>query len=405
MSNGRVFFLNRYVYPDHSATSQLLSDVAFHLAGAGREVILVGSRQRYDDASVRLPTRERVEGVEIVRVGGTRFGRASLPGRALDYLSYLLGAARVLLGRVSQADTVVMMTDPPLLGTLLGPLARWRGARCLHWLQDLFPEVAEVLLGRSWHGWRIAPLRWLRNRSLRRADRVVVISAAMRNRVERCGVDLNRIALIENWTDDERIRPLAPAGNPLRGAWSLSGKFVVGYSGNLGRAHDWQTMFAVARALRHRDDICFLLVGDGRGMRQFAAAAAQEALPNVLMQPYQAREQLAVSLGVADLHWLSLLPGLDGLIFPSKLYGILAAGRPALLIGDPDDELASTLRDARAGWAIAVGDVQGGVALIERLAGDPVLVAASGSAARRHLEAGRLRRQALGRWSELLAST
>lgn len=403
MSSGRVLFFNRYVHPDHSATSQLLSDVAFHLAWKGRAVLLVGSAQRYDDARATMPRLELVEGVEIIRVGGTRFGRGGLVGRAFDYLSYLLGAAIILLRQTERGDSVVLMTDPPLLGALLGPLASWRGAVSVHWLQDLFPEVAGELLGRAWRSWRVAPLRWLRDRSLRRADRVVAISAGMVRRLAVIGVASERTTLIENWTDDESIVPVLPDANPLRSAWELDGKFVVGYSGNLGRAHDWQTMFAVARALRHHQDIRFLLVGDGRGLRAFADAATAGELGNVVLKPYQDRQGLSLSLGVPDLHWLSLRPGLDGLIFPSKLYGIFAAGRPALLVGDPGGELAAVLRAASAGWTIAVGDVDGAVALIKRLAKQPSELHAAGASARNHLDLAGTRRHALSCWSDILS--
>ncbi len=398
----RVFFFNRYIHPDHSATSQLLADVAFRLAGEGRGVTLVGSAQRYDDAAAELPRHERVDGVELRRIGGTRFGRASLLGRAIDYLSYLVGAALLLLRDVRRGDVVVAMTDPPMLGAVLGPLARVRRARCVHWVQDLFPEVAEVLLGERWRGWRVAPLRWLRDRSLVRADRVVAISPAMASRIAGIGVDPRRISVIENWTDDASIVPIDPTRNALRRDWNLEGCFVVGYSGNLGRAHDWRTMLEVASAFRDRPEIRFLLVGDGKGMRDLAAAVRQRGLTNVLFKPYQPRTRLSESLALPDLHWLSLLPGLDGLIFPSKLYGILAAGRPSLLVGDVRGEISDVLRRAGAGWTVASGDAGSAVELIDRLAVNRGVVTSAGSAARILLEAGRLRSDAIRRWAQVL---
>ncbi|MGQ0799773.1 MAG: glycosyltransferase family 4 protein [Pseudomarimonas sp.] len=402
----RTFFFNRYVYPDHSATSQLLTDLAWHLAGQGSAVTLVGSRQRYDDASSDLPANEHVRGIDIVRVDGSRFGRNSLSGRLLDYASYLFGAARVMRKHVRSSDTVVLMTDPPLLGALLAPLAAWRGARCMHWLQDLFPEVAEVLLGRVVRRWVAVPLRWWRDRALRRATGIVVISAGMSNRVESLGVPRERIRVIENWADDEAICPLSASANPLRSEWDLAGKFVVGYSGNLGRAHDWQTMLEVATRLRDRTDIRFLLIGGGVGQHAFAAAAADRGLSSIEVRPYQSRDALAHSLTLPDLHWLSLQSALEGTILPSKLYGILAAGRPALFIGDPEGEVATRLRDTGAGLAAAVGDVEAASEAVCRLADDRPLAVTMGARGREWLETEGRRQQALQRWqAQLLVST
>ncbi len=405
MNNGRLFFFNRFVHPDHSATSQLLSDLAFHLAGQGRNVTLVGCPQRYDDAAAVSPPREVIDGVEVLRVGGTRFGRNSLPGRALDYLSYLLGAMRLLLVQVKPGDTVVLMTDPPLLGAVLGPLANWRGARSVHWLQDLFPEVAEVLLGGIWRR-PIGPmLRWWRNRGLRRAHRVVAISTGMAARLQAAGVAAANIQVIPNWTDDRLIQPLAASDNPLRRAWSLESQFVVGYSGNLGRAHDWRTMLQAALSLRERADIRFLLIGGGAGMQAFVSEAERLGLTQVEIRPYLPRESLAQSLALPDLHWLSLDAELEGTILPSKLYGILAAGRPLLFIGKTDGEVARQLQSAGCGVAIACGDVQSTVQAIQDLAADAALRSLMGRKARAWLDANGTKQASLDGWDRLLGDS
>lgn len=400
----RIFCFNRYVYPDHSATSQLLTDLAEHLAGAGYEVTLVGSSQRYDVANAMLPAHEIVRGLEVMRVGGTRFGRHSLLGRSLDYLSYLYAAARLLRRHVGKGDVVILMTDPPLLGAVLAPLARRRGAKVINWLQDMFPEVAEVLLGAPM---RLAgpPLRGLRNRALRMADRNVVISRAMATRVAGAGVAAERIGLIENWTDEQAVQSVDRCSNALRIAWGVQDKFVVGYSGNLGRAHDWQTMLDVADRLRERKDIHFVLIGGGKGSQAFVAAAASLGLDNVSVQPYQSREGLSNSLSAPDLHWFSLHPALEGCILPSKLYGIQAAGRPALFIGAIEGELAIFLRETATGFAVAPGAVEDAIRCISRLIEDPALTSAMGKRARQHLDDNGSRSAALQRWQAVIAST
>ena len=137
-----VVFVNRYFSPDISATSQMLTDLAFGLARRGWRVRVVTSRQRYDDPGARLPPREILDGVVVDRIPTTRFGRTSLFGRAIDYLTFYLSAAWTLLRVIREGDVVVAKTDPPLLSILTTPIVRLRRAIAVNWLQDLFPEVA-----------------------------------------------------------------------------------------------------------------------------------------------------------------------------------------------------------------------------------------------------------------------
>ena len=174
----RVIFLNRYFYPDHSATSQILSDLAFFLAGAGHEVCVVTSCQLYDDAAAGLALRERIDGVEVHRVRTTRFGRDNLFGRAVDYATFYL-AAGWRLWRIARAgDVIVAKTDPPLISVVASLIARWRGARLVNWVQDVFPEVAEALGVRALAGPQAGLLRRLRNRAFRSAAANVVLGRA-----------------------------------------------------------------------------------------------------------------------------------------------------------------------------------------------------------------------------------
>ena len=238
-----LIFLNRFYAPDHSATSQMLTDLAVALAGQGQRVQVVTSRERYLDAGARLSARETLQGVEIHRVWTSRFGRSGLAGRAVDYLSFYLSAAWRLRRLARPGDLVVAMTDPPLLSVLVRWALVGRRVRRVNWLQDLFPEVAVALrvrlaggaVGRVLQGWRDV--------SLRSAALNVVIGERMAERLRAVGVAPARIRVIHNWADGAAIRPLDPATNPLRRAWGLEHAFVVGYSGNLGRAHEVATVW------------------------------------------------------------------------------------------------------------------------------------------------------------------
>ena len=183
--------------------------------------------------------------------------------RALDYLSFYFAASARLLGIVRAGDVVVAMTDPPLVSVPAGWVARLRGARLVNWLQDLFPEVA-TNLGMAWAGGPGGRLfRWLHDGSLRHAAANVVLGRRMHQRVVALGIEPSKIAQIPNWADGKVLRPADRAINPLRAKWRIGGEFVVGYSGNMGRAHEFQTVLDAADGLRAQTDIAFLFVGGG----------------------------------------------------------------------------------------------------------------------------------------------
>ncbi len=141
----RLIFVNRFFYPDHSATSQILSDLAFHLASTGRDVHIVTSAQIYDDAKAALPVSEIINGVQVHRVPSTRFGRHTLFGRSIDYLSFYRSMWSCLIAVARRDDVIIGKTDPPLTSIIAMAAARRQGARLVNWLQDIYPETAVEL--------------------------------------------------------------------------------------------------------------------------------------------------------------------------------------------------------------------------------------------------------------------
>lgn len=394
----RIIFLNRYFHPDQSATSQMLSDLAFDLGGRGHDVHVITSRQRYESRE-RLPAEETFGGVRIHRVVTTHFGRDSLPGRVCDYISFYLSARRTVLALARENDIVVAKTDPPLLSVAVAGAARKRKAKLINWLQDLYPEIAQRLGVPLMDGAFGRTLTKTRDRALAQAVANIVPSKSMAANVRAA----NGIHVINNWTDDERIAPIRIDDNPLREAWGLRGKFVVSYSGNLGRAHDFATMLDAAERLRDDPRVVFLVIGGGKLASELERQAAARGLQaSFRFLPYQDRGALKFSLGAADVHWLSLKPGTEGFIFPSKLYGIAAAGRPILAIAAKDGEIAALLTRHECGVTIAPGDGAALAREIARLARDPERCAQLGQAARHMLESEFTKAAALEKWRGLL---
>ena len=408
-----LIFLNRYFHPDHSATSQMLSDLAFALAGRGYRISVITSRQAYDAPSARLPKWESIAGVDVHRVPTSRFGRHFLPGRVVDYLTFYASAAWTLWRLARRGDIIVAKTDPPMLSVLAAPIARLRGARYVNWLQDLFPEVAEKLgvgggLGRAAY----RPLRWLRDRSLRSAQVNVVVGDRMASELIGLGVSPARIRVIPNWADGDLIRPVERSTNELRRQWGLGDAFTIGYAGNLGRAHDIQTIVEAIAATQagqtptqlaaNTQAVRWVFIGGGAQFGTLKAEVARRRLANVVFLGYQPRESLAESLSVPDVHLISLRPELEGFIVPSKFYGIAAAGRPTIFIGDEDGEIPRLLKKYECGFAVAQGDAAGLVQVLMKLAGDPTLVRKMGENARRTFDMEFDKSIAVARWDKVL---
>ena len=398
-----IIFVNRYFYPDHSATSQLLSDLAFDLASRGETIHVITGCQLYGDPQAALPAEESIRGVHVHRVRTSRFGRGQLLGRLVDYLTFYVGATWQLLRMIRPGDVVVAKTDPPLMSVCAGWVATFKRGVLVNWVQDLFPEVATSMHVR---GVRFlgSALKSLRNQSLRLGRSNVVLGEIMAKRLREEGIPSDRIAIIENWADGEVIQPIEKKDNPLIREWRVEDKFILGYSGNMGQVHEFRTMIDAAERLKAVDTIAFVFVGDGMARPWLVSEVARRGLTNVQFHPYQAVDRLSWSLSVPDVHFVSLRPSLEGLIVPSKFYSVAAAGRPIIHIGDRHGEIASILEREQCGWSFCIGDVDALVACILRLAVSRHEAIEAGLRARQAFDERYSRSRALSSWRLLLAS-
>jgi len=362
----KVLFINRFYWPDESATSQLLSDLAEHLASNGVNVTVVTSRLRYASPKQSLPAIEHHNGVEIRRVWTTAFDRSSLAGRMLDFLTFYLFATFALIRLTDRQDVVVAKTDPPLIQLFAWFATRLKRARLINWCQDLFPEVAFALAKSHSHDTLRSALHEIRNFALKRSYMNVTISSEMRDTLLTQGINRNRVIVINNWCG-QSVEPVPKESNTLREQWQIQDDFVLGYSGNLGRAHVPDKIFALAKELVGIPKLKMLFIGSGHGMAWLQERCEAEQFDHVLFEPYQPRESLSISLSVPDMHLISLKSECQRFLAPSKFYGILAVGRPVAFLGDPQCELAQEVHRSRFGltlplnrtddWRSAICDV------------------------------------------------
>lgn len=398
----RVILANRFLYPDESATSRMMTSLAFGLAARGCTVNVVASRQRHDGIAEFAPC-ETINEVRFHRVATAGFGRAHLLGRAIDYLTYHLSAGWRIWRLAKAGDIVIVGTDPPLFSVTAAVALAGTRASLVNWMLDLFPEAA-IHLGLLRPGSRTArALCRLRDMSLLRARLNVAPIGRMAELLAARGVPTDNLVVMHQWSDGDAIRPIEPAQNALRRDWGLEGKFVVGYSGNFGRVHEFGTILDAAERLRERANVAFLFVGSGQRRAWIEAEIRRRGLTNVLMKPLQPRERLGQTLGAADVHLVSLFPELEPCSVPSKFYGILAAGRPTLFVGDPDGEIARVIARTGCGAAVRIGEDVQLAARIAELADSAPRTAEMGATARRTFDAEFREAIGIGAWHRLLS--
>ena len=400
----KTIFLNRFFYPDHSATSQLLTDLAFHLAKIGVSVHVVTGRQVYDDPHSTLPSNDSIQGVRVIRVWTTQFGRQNLLGCAVDYLTFYLSSTWSLFALVKPGDVVVAKTDPPLISVVAAVVAKIRGAKLINWIQDLFPEVAGALGIGGIKGLE-GLLRSARNWSLRTAYKNVAIGDGMATKLTEEGIQSDAIQVIHNWSDGCAIQPVDRDKNNLRREWNLQDAFVVGYSGNIGRAHEFDTILGAAEKLKSVANIVFLFIGGGAQRDRIEEEARRRGLGNIMFKPYQPREQLTLSLSVPDVHLISLHPSLEGLIVPSKFYGMAASGWPTIFIGSKHGEIPRILGKAQCGFSIEKGQAEEASRIIRELADHKETCLRLGRRARALFDQRFDMRHAMQAWEGVIVAT
>jgi len=399
-----IVFLNRSYYPDTAATGQLLTDLCEGLVrdhGCRVSVIagmpLLPAHDHLVSVS-GLVGREEHNGVEIFRSRGSRFDKRRFVGRAANYVSYFLTACYAGV-KVDRPDVVVALTDPPIIGLAGWLAARRARAPLVMAYQDLFPEVTVLL--KDFHSDTINDTLQAINRFLcRKADRIVALGETMRQRlIENKGAPADRTSIIPSWADTRAIVP-GPKRNAFSEANGLVDKFVVMHSGNIGLSQSLETVVDAAALLKHVPDLQVVFVGEGVSKRDLEARARAQGLSNVSFLPFQPKERLSESFAAADVFIVSLQQGLAGYIVPSKLYGILAAGRPYVAAVEPSCEVASITQAHRCGLVAEPSNARAMADAILTFYNDRELTRTFGENAR-HTSAAFDRALQVGRYADL----
>ncbi|PYU57516.1 MAG: hypothetical protein DMG55_19775 [Acidobacteria bacterium] len=375
----RILLLNLYFPPDSSATAKMIESVVDALSLAHGVTVLCG-RPSYDPTERRpwRPYQTEIAGrARIIRVGSTAFPRFEMKKRVLNYLSYV--ALAIPRGLLVPCDAIVAMTDPPFQGIVGAVVAMLKRKPYVYNIRDMYPDMAVggslVRPGRLATIWEKLH-RW----ALRRATRVIVLGEDMRARIIGKGVEPARVLIVRDGT--EILPPNTPLPAPdsevvraIRGSFS----FVLVHAGNLGFYGAWNSLVSAARLLAN-DGVGLVFVGDGAQRSEIEAAAAGSG--NIRFLEFFPASKIPSVLAAADAHVITVKRGLEGVVVPSKMYGILAAGKPIVAVAPKETDAVSL--GIRRGFAVAADPDRAAevVSAVRGLVSDPHKLRTMGQAAR-----------------------
>ena len=361
----KILVIQQHFYPEVAATGQLLLDLCEGLVKAGYKVkVITGNPTEIPQEKQKgnFLRKENYKGIEIFRLKNTTFNKYRMAGRVLNYLSFhFLIFFHMLF--YERPDLVFVLSTPPFISFSGLMLKVFKRSKVIYNVQDLFPDLA-VELGKLKNKQFIEFLKKLSELIVRRVDKVVVVGEYMEKRIREellreTSTDTH-VVTIHNWADGDKIKVLREdeENNFLKREWRLEGKFVVLYSGNIGYLHEFDTIISTAEyfAKEGPREIVFVFIGEGIKKSYIEEKIKEKGLYNILFFPYQSREMLTYSLGLADVSLVTLEKGFEGMVVPSKIYGILASGKPVIAIIGEESEITEIIRRGKCGEIIKIGD-------------------------------------------------
>lgn len=364
----RVLLLTLVFAPDGVSTSVLMTELALELRSLGHEIVVLTATPHYNvepEARARQPLRRRwggmlyqsdCEGIPVyhasIPVKGSRVG-----ARLLDYARFHAISTLAGLSRLAGDYDVILAPSPPLtIGLSAWILSRLRRVPFIYNVQEIYPDVA-VSLGVLHNRTVIRAMEWLERFVYARAQRVVVISEWFRRCLLDKGVPDAKLLVIPNFVDTDFLQP-GERQNFFSAQHELDNQFVVLYAGNIGLTQGFETIMAAAQQLADVPDVRFLIVGDGTRRAWLEEQLSQRTTSNVTLLPYQPRSSVSQIYATSDVCLVPLKRGTAQETFPSKIYSIMAAGRPMIASADPDSELTWVVERAECGWAVPPDDAE-----------------------------------------------
>lgn len=352
-----------YYHPDVASTGQILKELCEGLKDRFNITVLcvVPSYTGVieDKYKEKKYYNEDINGVNVIRVRVPEFQKGNKKSRIFNLFTYFFRAIWATF-KCGKQDYIFSISQPPILGGVLGVIGKWiKGGKFIYNIQDFNPEQT-IAVGYTKKQLILKPAMWVDKFSCRRADKVIVVGRDMqetlRNRFKNKKVPCN--TFINNWINEKEIYPL-PEDNEkvmaFKKQYGLDGKTVIMYSGNIGLYYDLENLIKVIGRFKDRQDVVFAFIGEGTVKQALVDYVEENNLENVKFIPYQPKEDLIYSLNAGDIHWVVNAKGIKGVSVPSKLYGVMAAGKTVLGVLEEGSEARLIIEDCKCGVCIEPG--------------------------------------------------
>jgi len=382
MAGKIVWIVSELYYPEETSTGHFMTMIAEELAKEFFVRVLC-AQPSYSRRGIRAPAREIYNGVDIYRCSSTTLNKDIFAFRLINLLTISISILIKALTLIKEGDCVVVVTNPPLLPYVTMLACRLRHAKCVIRVDDVFPDilVATGMLKKKSVLYRI--LDYLTRELYSGAERIIVLGRDMEELVSRkIPHHDQRIRVITNWADIEHILPASKRENVLLNEQGLIDKFIVQWAGNMGHPHEVKSLFEAMIQLRANSDIHFLFIGSGYKRVWLESQVKQSGLKNATFLGNKPRSEQSNFLNACDIAVSSLIPGMSGISLPSRTYNILAAGKPILVIGEPDSEIGYLITEEKVGWIVPPGQPDQIVGIILEAKAKPTLLDAMGKRGR-----------------------
>ncbi|WP_409295940.1 glycosyltransferase family 4 protein [Peribacillus sp. SCS-26] len=360
----RLLIYAHYYIPDVASTGQILKELAEGMLYTfDITVICVVPSYTGKIASEykgKMFYKEEINGVKIVRIRVPEFSKVNKISRVKNILTYFFGAM-IATFKVDKMDYVYSISQPPILGGLLGVWGKWiKRAKYIYNIQDFNPEQT-MAVSYSKNKLILKGMMWFDKFSCRQADKVIVVGRDMVETLKRRfnGNKVPAHTFINNWIDEKSIYPLSSDNKGViafKQKYGLENKYVIMYSGNLGLYYDLENLMAVIKNFKDRDDVAFAFIGEGSIKEKLVYYKEENDLSNIVFIPYQDKSDLIYSLNSGDVHWCINAKGIKGVSVPSKLYGIIAVGKPILGVLEEGSEAQLIIEQTRCGYIAEPGN-------------------------------------------------
>ncbi|GMK41171.1 glycosyltransferase WbuB [Paenibacillus sp. CCS19] len=374
VKKSRLLIYAHYYHPDVASTGQILKELAEGMLQTF-DITVICVVPSYTgvidkDYKRKMFYKENINGVQVIRIRVPEFTKKNKLSRIRNIIAYFYGAL-IATFKAGPMDFVYSISQPPILGGLLGVWGKWmKRAQYIYNIQDFNPEQT-LAVGYSQNKPVLKAMMGFDKFSCSRADKVIVVGRDMvdtlKDRFK--GRKVPNHVFINNWIDEKEIYPL-PSDHEKVAAfkqkYGLDNKFVFMYSGNLGLYYDLENLMPVIARFKARDNVAFVFVGEGSIRDRMVQYKNEHGLDNVIFIPYQDKSDLVYSLNAGDVHWCINAKGIKGVSVPSKLYGIMAAGKPILGVLEPGSEARLIIEETTSGYVTEPGNYDQVEQIIER---------------------------------------